>query len=279
MVGKDLIMATLLGSGGGSSGSGGGEGEKSLLDAMIDGSITEISNNTAESVGPYAFYYKRSLVSVSLTSAKSVYDNAFYSSTVQVVNLPSVESVAANGFSSATKMKSLKLPRAITLGRSAFSSCTALEEISLPSVTTIERECFYNCTALKRSVFPKLGIVPIYLHRGCSKLELADFPVATSVLSSAFDGCYRLTAVVLRSETVATLGSTNAFYNCYHMLGTTSTSYNPDGLHDGYVYVPRSLIEEYPAATNWSALTLQYRALEDYTVDGTITGDIDPTKI
>ena len=46
-----------------------------------------------------------------------------------------------------------------------------------------------------------------------------------------------------------------------------------------YIYVPRALVEDYKVATNWSAYADQFRALEDYTVDGTISGDLDETKI
>lgn len=47
----------------------------------------------------------------------------------------------------------------------------------------------------------------------------------------------------------------------------------------GYIYVPRVLVDAYKAATNWSAVADQFRALEDYTVDGTITGELDESKI
>lgn len=47
----------------------------------------------------------------------------------------------------------------------------------------------------------------------------------------------------------------------------------------GYIYVPRALVDTYKAATNWSTIADQFRALEDYTVDGTITGELDESKI
>jgi hypothetical protein len=47
----------------------------------------------------------------------------------------------------------------------------------------------------------------------------------------------------------------------------------------GYIYVPADLVDSYKAATNWSTFAAQFRALEDYTVDGTITGELDITKI
>jgi hypothetical protein len=39
------------------------------------------------------------------------------------------------------------------------------------------------------------------------------------------------------------------------------------------------LVDEYKAATNWSTYAGRIRALEDYTVDGTITGELDESKI
>jgi hypothetical protein len=71
--------------------------------------------------------------------------------------------------------------------------------------------------------------------------------------------------------------SSGAFQYCYHILGTTHALYNPEGLQDGYIYVPRAMIETLSSATNWSAL--QFRAIEDYTVDGTTTGELDLAKM
>lgn len=39
------------------------------------------------------------------------------------------------------------------------------------------------------------------------------------------------------------------------------------------------LVDTYKADTNWSTYAAQFRALEDYTVDGTITGELDESKI
>ena len=56
-------------------------------------------------------------------------------------------------------------------------------------------------------------------------------------------------------------------------------------LGTGYIYVPKALLsdddatKDYRRATNWSTYADQFRALEDYTVDGTITGELDPSKI
>ena len=52
-------------------------------------------------------------------------------------------------------------------------------------------------------------------------------------------------------ETIPALNS-NAFYNCYHFNGTTNSTYNPQGLKDGRIYVPDDKVDELKQATNWS---------------------------
>ena len=52
--------------------------------------------------------------------------------------------------------------------------------------------------------------------------------------------------MIIRSDTVCTLNSTNAF------TGTP------------YIYVPSALVNSYKTATNWSSYAAQIRAIEDY---------------
>ena len=186
--------------------------------------------------------------------------------------------------------------------RNAFYFCKGLQSVVLPEgLTTINNETFYNCESLKNITLPSsLQTIGNYAFRNCDiheivlgpvtwvgssvmyankNLILVDWRGSAPVGSSAFYNCYKLTTVVLRHETLCALNNTNAFYNCYHFYGTVNTTYNPDGLKDGYIYVPSALVEEYKAATNWSTFADQFRALEDYTVDGTITGELDESKI
>ena len=79
-------------------------------------------------------------------------------------------------------------------------------------------------------------------------------------------GCSKLEAIAISASAVPTLPS-----------GTLNGTAISKGA--GYIYVPRNLVDSYKAETNWSAYAEQIRALEDYTVDGTITGDLDETKI
>ena len=112
-----------------------------------------------------------------------------------------------------------------------------------------------------------------YAFRDCSKLTTADFAAATSIGAYTFQICSKLKAIILRSETMATLSNTYALDSTPIASGT------------GYIYVPRALLsdtdetKDYRRATNWSDYAAQFRALEDYTLDGTTTGALDPNKI
>ena len=141
----------------------------------------------------------------------------------------------------------------------------SITEISSSSVTSIGGSAFQDCSSLTTVDFPVVTSIGNYVFYNCKKLTMVDFPVATSIGSSAFRTCSKLKSLLLRGNNVCTLNK-NAFVATPISSGT------------GYIYVPSALIEQYKAATNWSTYAAQFRALEDYTVDGTITGELDPAK-
>jgi hypothetical protein len=107
----------------------------------------------------------------------------------------------------------------------------------------------------------------------CTALETADLPNVTVSGTNGFSDCKALKTVMLRSTTMCSLQNVGVFNN-------TPFATNGTG---GRCLVPRSLIESYQTATNWSTLyaagTCTFLALEDYTIDGTITGEIDWDKL
>ena len=204
------------------------------LDALIDGSITELTSN-ATSVRGYCFYKQ-------------------------------------------PKLTTINLPVATSIGMYAFNECTKLTTINLPLVTSVGSSSM-AATEITSICLPLITEIPDSVFQVCKNLTTADFTLVKKIGVYVFYSCYKLTSLILRSDTLCTLGSTTSFNNCYHYHGTVNSTYNPNGDKDGYIYVPKALIEDYKVATNWVTYASQFRALEDYTVDGTITGELDETKI
>jgi hypothetical protein len=66
-----------------------------------------------------------------------------------------------------------------------------------------------------------------------------------------FYQCYSLKQVVFQSidPTMYNIGW-NTFYECYHLSGTQNDEYNPEGLRDGRIYVPDSMVATLKNAEN-----------------------------
>ena len=76
---------------------------------------------------------------------------------------------------------------------------------------------------------------------------------STSHNNGFAQNCYSLTKLIIRNmNSIPPLGS-SAFTNCYHFTGTTNSTYNPQGLKDGRIYVPDDKVDALKTATNWSA--------------------------
>lgn len=106
-------------------------------------------------------------------------------------------------------------------------------------------------TSYTNSRVLKIGSSAFY---DCSKLTTVNLPTVTSISDGAFYQCSALTSVALRNtEKVCTLSNTSAF------------TYTPIASGTGYIYVPDALVDQYKAATNWSAYAAQIKPLSEYT--------------
>ncbi len=142
-----------------------------------------------------------------------------------------------------------------------------ITEYSNDRVTKVGYYAFYGCKQLTTVDLPNVTSIESGSLATCSKLTTVDLPNITSIAMYSFDYSSTLTKLILRKNTVCTLSNTNAFRGTPIANGT------------GYIYVPSALINEYKAATNWVTYAAQFRALEDYTGDGTTTGELDESKV
>lgn len=172
------------------------------------------------------------------------------------------------------------------VGKYAFYKCTALEKVILPNVKSIETYAFDSCSALKNVDLPNVtsigcqGIsntaietlrLPSIVTLGDNalvwntySLKTLDLPKATHFSRNCLYACYGLTTLILRN--------TEEVCSVHDINGGLSNS-------NLCVYVPAILIDQYKNSTNWCDIPGEFRALEDYTVDGTTTGELDETKI
>jgi hypothetical protein len=177
-----------------------------------------------------------------------------------------IHSVGNNVFKSCTALKTVDAPNVTSIGNSGFYGCTSLAAVNLPKATRLNGEAFRGCKALAELNLPKATRLDANSLRGCSSLACADFPMVTRIDDYTFPGCTSLAALVLRSGTMAELVGANAF-SC---AGEPS----PIANGTGYIYVPSALIEQYRTASGWSTYANQFRELEQWTLDGTVTGEI-----
>ena len=239
------------------------------VDALIDGSMTEINSN-ATAVKDNAFYDHSTITSANFPKAKSIGRYAFFGCTALTsVNFPSITNLGDGPFYGCSNLRSISLPvYAKRLPGSFCRGCDKLSSVNLPLASNVDSYSFYKCSNLVKVCFPKATQIVQHAFEGCSKLTIADFPtVGISVQNNAFYNCSALSSLILRSSEMPSLENINA-------LGRT-----PIASGTGYIYVPAALVDTYKAATNWSTYANQFRALEDYTVDGTTTGELDSTKI
>ena len=141
----------------------------------------------------------------------------------------------------------------------AFYNANKVTGLNLPNVTTVGENAFYSAFGGAVVVLPNVKVCPNF---GYANVKVADFHSLESIGAAMLDRCYPSALILRNPNMVCTLG------------GTLAWSGGPT-----YIYVPAALLDDYKAATNWSNYAAKLRAIEDYTVDGTITGALDASKI
>lgn len=180
---------------------------------------------------------------------------AFYNNTtITKVSFAACTYIASYAFQGAKNLVEIYCPNATFVGQQTFDGCTSLIEVSFPLVPKINsQQTFYMCSSLK----------------------VADFGSLSSFgYGRDFSGCSRLKVFILRkSDAICDMGSASALANTPFASGGAG----------GVCLVPTSRVTSYQTATNWSTLyaagTCTFLPLEEYTLDGTTTGEIDMAKV
>lgn len=178
-----------------------------------------------------------------------------------------IEEVPNCMFYNANKLTKVSTPNARKIGFYAFEYCSSLKELSSPNVEYISSVAFMHCSDLTSVTLPSATFIGGSVFQSCANLRYIDLPAIETIGDQAFQNCSNLYTLIVRTDHVPTMTRESALY------------YTPIYYKTGYIYVPRDLISQYEVAKSWKIAKGRYRALEDYTVDGTITGDLDESKI
>lgn len=258
---RDYVLSKFFGKGSG----GGGD-----LKALVERTITEIKDDTIEVVGNSAFKGCTKLTTADFPNCKEVSTAAFNGCTsLTNFNFDSVNYIAADAFGGAFPGVKLYIPGNPTIQYNGLAGI-AMTEFYAPNLDNLGMQGMQYCASLTKVVMPALKVAPTNGFSNNNALKIADFTALSNILN-AFINTWSLDTLILRKEdAVCTLSSGGAFWG--DRLGPLDTG-------TGYIYVPRALVDSYKSATNWSKYAAQFRVLEDYTVDGTVTGELDESKI
>ena len=134
----------------------------------------------------------------------------------------------------------------------ALGYCNNLTTVNLNSVKILGTGAFNNCKKLENVNIPNLQTCGMSSFAYCYALTKLDFCCVKQIAPNCFQQCTSLNILIIRTNSVCSLGNLNAFTDTPISAGT------------GYIYVPNALLEDYKTATNWVTYSDQFRAIEDY---------------
>lgn len=195
------------------------------------------------------------------------------------VSMPSLTSLGASALANQAVLTSASFPNVTTSGAAVFTNCPLLATVSLPKLQSLSDSLFSSCYALTEAILPSINVIggavsPAYgvfsgagTYAVIKKIDIGNSSTAITGKgfgSDCFRGTGHLEALIIRSPQMVPIATATSgvFTNSTIASGT------------GYIYVPSSLVDTYKVANTWSTYASQIRAIEDYSTDGTVDGDI-----
>ena len=224
--------------------------------------LLDTSNATDMS---YMFYGCSSLTSVpQLNTAKVTNMSYMFEGCTNLTSIPLLDTANVTNMSrmfnrcqNLTSIPELDTSNVTDMGY-MFNNCLKLTIIPLinTSSATDMGYMFSNCNNL--TSIPPLDTHNVrdmsFMFQRCYLLTKVDITYTDNFDSwdSTFWGCYSLIKFIIRNMGNAPAIKTTTFSNCYHFTGTVDSTYNPNGLKDGRIYVPDNMVNTLKTATNWS---------------------------
>ena len=231
----------------------------------VPASLTSLSDGAFSDCTGFTYVYYNAANCADVTSQTS----PFYNCHGQLSIGSSVQRIPAYMFKDGGFTGSLTIPNSVTsIGNSAFYYCTGFSgSLTLSAdLTSIGNYAFFACGFSGSLTLPAdLTSIGNYAFFGCSGFSgpLTIGSAVTSIGSNCFSNVFNLSSLTVLPNTPPSLGS-SAFQN----VPTTIP-----------VYVPCASLEDYQAASGWSAFT-NMQCRETLTVyEGTSTNRNVPAYI
>ena len=237
---------------------------------IIEKSLTTYTNNEVKKIGESAFSYCDQLTNAIFSNAVEIGDYAFsHCDLLTNIDIPRVKVIHDWSFGFCRSLESINLPEVTDIRYSAFYECNLLRSITAPQVEIINQNAFYNCD-LKKVEFPKATQIKMDAFSKNFLLTEAILPQVALIDQTAFNSCYSLVKVfIARKDRICELDQFG-FTSCPHIEGYVEPTYNPQGLRDGRIYVPASLLSQYKVAENWINYDSQIIGHEDLEAGATL---------
>lgn len=234
--------------------------------------------STLKILEPYAFDGCKAIrISKLPDGLTSLGYNAFsYSgiTSMDLSNLPGLQTLPQSLFNGAGKLKEVRLPSSMThIDYSAFNGCASLESIDLPeSLQVIDSYSFQGCTSLKEVDFPA-SLVTInnsaFASSGLQNVFVPDN--VTKLGSSAFYDCDSLRTARL-SKNLSYTDHFDYFMYCDSLESLRIYAGTVPKVYDYYINFRSNCVLEVPKGTEELYLAADYWK-EFKRIDGFLTGD------
>lgn len=210
-------------------------------------------------------YDNRVYVTVDLPNCEMIMDYAFYRQPISELKLPKCRRIEINAFNYTKEgyikkldlpectaiydtafyfqpISEINLPKCIVI-RDAFNDRAEITKVYLPAMTDVSERMFYDCPTLISALFDNENITKF----GGSAYYYAPFYYSSYTSAK---NCNLKHIIIPKCTTVPKLGSVDG------LVGNNATAKTKVT-----IYVPRAMVEQYKAATNWSAYNIA--AIED----------------
>lgn len=244
-----------------------GKSEKLTLDSMVT-EIDSITTGGGSGSDTLEKFLDRTLTSYSNSNLTSLPANAFSeNATIRELNIPSVSVLGKNCFDNAKSLENLNLnwDEVQEFPAYCFNYCRKLQQNfpkTFPNITTVG-DSFMQMMTPTELHFPKLRDASAWTAFSAgsgfnSKTRLIRIGAKCTFGYGCFDYHAALEALILESSELCIAQNSNLFKrDC----AINNGGYNGK---EGYIYVPKALVEQYKVATNWNVYAEKFRAIEDY---------------